>query len=422
MQLPSQSHKSLHAGNIQALSKLRSDQGQLFSLYLDLRPENRDAENLTERFNHLLSQTEQQKKTDQYPRAYREQWDKEVDRIHRWLETAKSLQGQGLVVFSSFTAQLWQVFLLPVPMVDRLIVDRQLFLRPLEILLGENNCTLVVLMDASSTRFVEVFLGRAEEVAHTQAMPVTGETLGDTMRQHIQSAVEHAEAVWQEHTCGHLVIGGSGEMLSELRDQLPDQLREHLAGEVRLSPQAEIEEIQDQVLEIEGDLERRLEAQRVEELVTSSEKRGGGAVLGLEQTLLAVRAGKVRLLITEEDFHQEGGECPNCGYLSDEKEETVCLLCGMALRPEPDIIEVALKRVLNKGGEIEILRSQGSRRALEPYGRIGVLLYDAKTPPTEKDSANRMPLSRDGEKNNDAVHDEAIEESFPASDPPGRSH
>jgi len=226
---------------------------------------------------------------------------------------------------------------------------------------------------------------------------------------------EHAEAAWRKHNCARLVIGGSDEMLSLLREEIPEALRQHLAGEVRLSPQAEIEDILAQVLEIEGELERRLEAQRVEELTTTA---SGTAVLGLEQTLLAVKGKKVRLMIVEEDFHQAGGECPNCGFLEVEEQE-ICQLCGMALRPEPDIIEPALKRVLDKGGEIEILRSQEMRHAMEPYGRIGALLYDAGTPP-EKETANQKNITRDGEIDHEVLHDETIEDSFPASDPPGR--
>ena len=149
-----------------------------------------------------------------------------------------------------------------------------------------------------------------------------------------------------------------------------------------------MEEILAQVQEMEAEQERRLEAQRVELLIASARDGAGEtAVLGQEQTLLAVRAKKARLLVAEEDFHQAGGRCPNCGYLG-EWEQGTCPFCEMALRPEPDIIEAALKRVLDEGGEVDVLRSPETRHALEPYGRIGALLHDAEPKPTEKNPSN----------------------------------
>ena len=416
MQFSGQSNDLLHTVDLEALSQARSDQGPVFSLYLDLRSKRGAAQDLPGSFDQLVQQVETQKKLDQEPAEYQKQWRQEADRLRRWLKTEQP-QGQGLAVFSGQAAGLWQAYLLPAPVLDRLIASERPYVRPLEVLLGEFKCTLVVLIDAGGARLVEFFLGRAEEISNLQAVPVTGDALESGLRQHARAVLDQVEAVWQERSCDRLVIGGSDEALNELRDELPEPLLMRLAGEIHLSPQAEMEDILAQVQVIESEYEENLEEQRVDELLTRA-GNSEAAVLGLDQTLLAVQRRKVRLLVVEKDYHQEGGECPNCGFLG-EWEQGVCLLCGMALRPEPDIIEVALKRVLDQGGEIEVLRTREACRALAQHQRIGALLYDPTAKPTERESANQMPIAKEGKIHPEGVHDETVQESFPASDPPG---
>lgn len=418
MQFSEPSKDFIRPIELQALSEIQNEQGPVFSLYLDLRRERRVAGNPLERFQNLLRQAEQQRKLDQDPPEYRQQWEQETNRIRRWLETDPLRGGLGLALFSSEAAGLWRTFLLPVPVMDRLVVRDQPYVRPLELLLGEFKCTLVALIDAGAARLVEVSLGQAEEVDRVESVPVTGTLQGED-NPHVSAVIERMEEAWQDLGCDRLVIGGSDETLDDLRDTLPEPLRERLVGEVRLSPLAPMEDLLDEMIEIDTEREQQIEAQRVEELVSRVENTEP-AVLGLEKTLLVVRSGKVRLLVTEEDYHREGGECPNCGFLA-EAEEKQCLLCGMALRPEPDIIEVALKRVLDAGGEIEVLRSQRTRSALASHGHIGALLYESGRP-HEKDASGRATLARDGKINPDALHDEAIQESFPGSDPPSWTH
>jgi peptide chain release factor subunit 1 len=167
-------------------------------------------------------------------------------------------------------------------------------------------------------------------------------------------------------------------------------MRQRLAGELHLSPEAELAHILDQVLEIAREQERKVEAQRVEELITTAHK-SDAAALGLEATLLTIAEQRVRLLVVEEDFSQPGWECPNCHFIGVAKQET-CPLCGTALREHPDIVELALEHVLDQDGDIEVLRSPESRQALAQYGRIGALLrYAYTSPPTKEGEQKSAP-------------------------------
>lgn len=413
MLISDDSNRFLSKGDLQSLSKMRSEHGLIFSLYLDLRA----SRGLRERFQDLLKQSAAQMMLDKAPAGYREVWKQEAERIGQWLIEEQPEGGQGLAILSSLPEDLWEVYMLPAPVMDRLETKDQPFIRPLEILLGEFQCTLVALINAGAARLVKINAGQAEEIAQVEAVPVTGGEI-DATNPHVRAVIEMVQDAWAGSGCGQLIIGGDDTLLDELRDALPIPLQERLTGEISLSPLANLEAILNEAVEIQQAHERRLEAQRVDELISSAS--GANAVLGLEQTLRAVAGDrKVRMLIVEEDFREEGGECPNCGYLSDD-EQGACLRCGFSMRREPDVIEPALKRVLDEGGEIEILRGEPARSALKDHGRIGALLHDAAdTPLRERETANQQTISVNGEIHREPLHDETLQESFPASDPPG---
>jgi peptide chain release factor subunit 1 len=388
---PASRYDLIRCADLEALAEVRSADAPIFSLYLDLRPERRMAEPPLTRFKTMLRQAEQQIGLDRQSHAYRERWAEEADRLRAWLEDEQPLQGRGLALLSCQSIGLWRAFRLPVPVRDRLEVADRPYLRPLATLLDEFEHYLVVLIDAGTARLIEVRLGMAEEVAEVQGYvpPATGDVVEKTghrhdtyLRRHARYVVERAEDFWREQDHDWLVIGGTEEALGELRDQLPKALRERLVAELHLSPQADLGHILDRVLEIERERERRVEAQRVDELITAAHK-GGAAVLGLDATLLAIVEERVRLLVVEEDFRQAGWECPNCRFIGAAKQE-MCPLCGTTLNPQPDIVEPALQRVLDQDGDIEVLRNPESRQALARHGRIGALLRYAYAAPAEE--------------------------------------
>lgn len=210
----------------------------------------------------------------------------------------------------------------------------------------------------------------------------TGHQHDTYLHRHAKRVAERAETFWNENRCNWLVIGGTEEALGELRDHLPKALRERLAGELHLSPQVELGQILDRVLEIEREQERRVEAQRLEDLIATTHGAGAG-VLGLEATLLAIVEQRVRLLIVEADYAQPGWECPSCGFLAAARTD-ICPICSMTLNSQIDIIESALVHVIEQHGDIEVVRSPESRQILARHGGIGALLrynYGALVPP-----------------------------------------
>ena len=188
---------------------------------------------------------------------------------------------------------------------------------------------------------------------------------------HVKNAVDALEDFYAAQECNWLVIGGTEEPVAELRAQLPKALQERLAGEISISLKAGADEVLSRLLEIERENERRVEAERVERLITTALK-DGPAVLGLAHTLVALVEGRVMTLIVASGFREAGFECDNCGYLMT-AEHPSCPLCGAGLTALADVVERAVERVLAQGAEIEVLRGE-ARDRLVARGHIGALL------------------------------------------------
>jgi peptide subunit release factor 1 (eRF1) len=414
--------------NLEELTKAQSDHAPVLSLYLDLNPERRMTEPPLTRFKVLVREAEQQIQLGQQTKAYRKNWHQEIDQIRDWLETQHPLQGRGLALLSCLSIGLWRVFRLPLSVRDRLEVSDRPYLRPLAALLDEFESYLVVLIDARRARFFALRLGVAEEIADVEnyVPPATGDIVEKTghrhetyLHRHVKSVIQRTEALWREQGFDWLMIGGTEKALAELYNQLPRALHARLAVGFRLSPKTDTAKILECILSVEREHEQRMEKQRVDQLIPTA-KKGGAAVLGLEASLLAVVEERVQMLIVEEEFRPAGWACPNCQFMGATEQET-CPLCGNRLKPEPDIVELALERVLHQDGEVEILRSDETRQALEGHGHIGALLRYAYSLPSEGPTEEERLRAQKEESERAHLEqkmDEALEESFPASDPP----
>jgi peptide chain release factor subunit 1 len=95
-------------------------------------------------------------------------------------------------------------------------------------------------------------------------------------------------------------------------------------------------------------------------------------VLGLNETLEAIIAQRVWILVMEEDFRQPGFECPNCQFMVTTLTAH-CPLCDTRLEPQLDIVERAVERALDQKATIEVLRGE-ARQALAAHGHIGAIL------------------------------------------------
>ena len=72
----------------------------------------------------------------------------------------------------------------------------------------------------------------------------------------------------------------------------------------------------------------------------------------------------------KDGFRSTGFRCKGCGYLTSHTREK-CPFCSNEFEQIDDAVEMAIRKVLTNGGEVEILHDN---LQLDKAGKIGALL------------------------------------------------
>jgi peptide subunit release factor 1 (eRF1) len=97
-------------------------------------------------------------------------------------------------------------------------------------------------------------------------------------------------------------------------------------------------------------------------------KRGG--VIGLEETLNALRDGRVQTLLIRDGYRAPGYRCQGCGYLTANQLDA-CPFCEHPFDSIEDAVELAVHDVMKMNGDVEVLHNG---LASQKLGEIGALL------------------------------------------------
>jgi peptide subunit release factor 1 (eRF1) len=101
--------------------------------------------------------------------------------------------------------------------------------------------------------------------------------------------------------------------------------------------------------------------------VVTAAAKGREGVVNLDRTLAAVNAGQVQTLIVSEGYRAPGYRCRGCGHLTAQALAD-CPFCGGTFAEIEDAVELAVRRVMEEGGDVEVVRDSP---LLERAGRIG---------------------------------------------------
>jgi peptide subunit release factor 1 (eRF1) len=262
------------------------------------------------------------------------------------------------------------------------------YVRPLLELIDEHERYGVVLTDREHARLFSIFLGEIEE--HKEVFAKAEVThIKTSGTDHIRSQMNiqrkadlHARwhlnevAQMMSRLVGRLefdrlILAGTVEATSELHGLLPKALRARVVRKIALPVQANSAVVLEETMKIEEEIERQREVDLVEQLITAANKRQN-AMLGLEETLLALQEWRVWQLVYTEGFNVQGSQCTNCqGLLATQNKP--CDYCGRPVRAVNDLIQLATERVFNLEGKVEQVRGPAAAR-LKEVGSIGAIL------------------------------------------------
>lgn len=313
----------------------------------------------------------------------------EVERVERYFDHEFDWSGRSVAVFSCSKEDFFRTFPLAVPIRSRVRVGERPYVKPLADLLDSYGGYGVALVDKQGARLFYFHLGElqeqdgvmGEEVRHTkrgggsQALGRRGGVAGKTnyveevAERNIKDAAEFAAHFFTENNVRRILIGGTDDNVNPFRAQLPKAWQSLVVGTFPMSMNASHTEVLERAMEVSAEAEERRKHRVVEAVITGAEK-GRGGVAGLEDTLRVLHEGRIQTLVIRDGLRAPGWRCQGCSYVTTQEYEA-CPYCGSRFERIPDVIELAVREVLQSGGDIEVIHEEID---LADYGNIGGLL------------------------------------------------
>jgi peptide chain release factor subunit 1 len=304
--------------------------------------------------------------------------------ILKYFDLDREWTGRSVAMFSCATQNYFRAFPIAVPIRSRVFVGDQPYVKPLADLLDAYGGYGVALVDKQGARLFQFHLGElkeqegilGEEVRHTKrggASSIFGRLGGiggksrhseQTVARNLKEAAEFSAKFFDENHIRRVLIGGTEKNVKQFKSHLPKSWQSLVVGTFPVSMTARPNEVQKKAIEIGQLAERRREMRLVETMITSAAK-GAGGVVRLEDTLGAVHEGRMQTLIVSEGYRAEGFQCQGCGYITTQ-ELDICPFCGNTFKQITDAVEMAIRKVMQDGGEVEIVYENPE------LGKIGI--------------------------------------------------
>ena len=173
------------------------------------------------------------------------------------------------------------------------------------------------------------------------------------------------------------MLVGTAQNLAAFERELPDRLRAAVIARIPRPREWESGDGKRRDGVVAGaaaaiqEHEHTKEHQVVEEVVGQS-LRGGLAVLGPEDVVMALNQGRVHRLVLEEDFARAGWRCTNCDALGSKVDDAeTCPYCGGTLSAVHHLGEALVARTLGEGGQVEVVAHTSK---LHSYRSVGAFL------------------------------------------------
>lgn len=349
-------------------------ENKILSVYLNTDPRGISAEEARLRLRSMLKEVELS--TD-------------AQIVERYFDHEFDWSGRSAVVFSCKRDNFFRAYTLAVPVRSRIRVSEQPHVKPLAEIFDSYGGYGVVLVDKQGARLFYFHLGEVlkqegfvgESVRRMKrggGSQSPGRRSGATgITQHIdeiternmRSAAEIASKFFHDNNIRRIVIAGTEDNIAMFRNNLPKAWQSLIVGGFALSKTASHADILEKAVQIGQQNEERRHDRMVEAVKTAAAK-GRGGVIGLDDTLQMVREGRVQTLIVQEGFRKPGYQCVDCGDIITTQVKS-CSFCSGSFTEMPDAVEMAVRRVLKNGGEIEVLHDHAE---LNRIGKIGALL------------------------------------------------
>ncbi|MCU0521457.1 MAG: hypothetical protein MUF84_12280 [Anaerolineae bacterium] len=360
-----------------ALRELASIQteGPILSVYLNVDPTRRTAEEYKLELRELLKQVSSEVPAE------------DLEVAKRYIEYEYDWSGRGLAMFSNAAEGIWYVYPLAVPVRSGATVARRPYISPLVEIDGLYGKYVVALIDRQGGEFYYFQMGElmdqvgmeGEDVRHTRrgrgssvhgmrgGSPISGRHEAALVQRNLKDIAADLVDFCQKYHPRRLLLGGSEHTLAQFMDALPPATRELVADTFSSESVLNDAEVREHSFRLLNALEEHEHTRAINTVRTQAAK-GMNGVVGLDQTLSVANEGRVQVLVVERSYHQPGYQCQGCGYLTAQQMDR-CVFCGGTFTEIPDAVEAVVTQVVDKGGNVKVVNDGQLIEA-----RVGALL------------------------------------------------
>lgn len=367
---------------IEELMKIQNHSSPVISLYLGANDHQYSKHDCEVVVKDLMKEKETAVASLQ-DKEHRASAEKDFEKIRHYIRNEFDWKGKkGLALFASSGSGLWQIYSLPRPVKNILIVNHTPYIRPLVALLDEYPRFCVVLVDKAKARVFEVFLGEINEHSEiidelprkTKAGGWKGNEEGRIQRHMNEEVHKHFKKVgdavmdlFKTYRFDSLILAGHRPDFSAFENDLHPYLKEKVLACIEMDLHAAKENVLEKATEVERQSRKEKEEKLVKRLHDLSAERM--AVIGIAPTLTAHQQGQIHSLVVGKDYQVAGAKCLSCGFLAHRAHD--CPSCLQPLEAIPDVVDDLIESVLSQGAKIEYV---SEREHIHPLGGIAAIL------------------------------------------------
>jgi peptide chain release factor subunit 1 len=368
----------------QGLERLREVEAgphRVVTCYLKLEPRDRSRNKYLIKLKNRVREVTAALPRLGLERAVQAEVERDLTRIQQYFATPANLPDtQGVAIFASGPAGLFEVMPLPVVYRSRLAVDATPLVRELASIDDEFGRLLTVVLDRTSARFFEVTAWATRELTGLRADSTRGKkfhgdqngpgnwgehTYNNRIRQekqrHLDAIARELFALDRANPARGIVVAAPGPEAQALEPFLHNYVVERLLGTARLNPkEATLASVHGVTLAVREAWERAAERHLVRDM---TEAVGGGwAVNGMTATLRALSRGQARALLVHADAGQPGFRCGTSGRLA--LTERDCRGEGEPI-PVLDVVDDAIEEALRQGVDVNVVYEPEAQDAID---------------------------------------------------------
>jgi peptide subunit release factor 1 (eRF1) len=391
--------------DLNQLVDFRADGSPVVSLYAVVPVHPGDRQGLRARVNSLLDELDPMTEDKNLERAARLSLREDIARLRTAVEE-EHWKPHGIGLFACSARDFFEEVSLPAEPQERVLVDATPWVRPIAAMRDKAYRACVVTLDQGHAVFWDyqidelVRIDELKDPVLRDANATGGRWGGrenathhrdqELAKQHFRRVIHRLENLFfpeaNQTVEGHpeqragadrrydvLVVAEHGDEVSGFLEELPDRLRQKLAGTVTDPSVNDRGALKRRAEEVLDRWERTQERQQVEH-VLELEAMGGLGVTGLHRCLWAASSKAIETLFLREQDQAEGVICDVCGWLGESGE--TCPVTGDRLRHTPDVLDELLESVLRDSGEVRTLEE-----GIAPEGRTPLAHLRFPLPP-----------------------------------------